>query len=88
MTILIDNPHWPFHGRFWCHLVSDASLEELHAFAAEMGIPERGFGGDHYDVPDVMRERAIAMGAVPVESKELVLRLRAAGLRRHTRHQP
>lgn len=69
-------------------MVSDTSLEELHAFASAMGIPERGFGGDHYDLPDSMREQAIALGAVAVESRELVTRLRAAGLRKHVRHQP
>jgi len=88
VTILIDNAHWPNHGRYWCHLVSDLSLAELHAFAARLGIPERGFGGDHYDLPDEMRAAAIAMGAVPVESRELLTRLKAAGLRKCVRHQP
>lgn len=88
MTILIDNAHWPNHGRYWCHLVSDLSLAELHAFAARLGIPERGFGGDHYDLPDEMRAAAIAMGAVPVESRELLTRLKAAGLRKYVRHLP
>ena len=88
MTILIDNAHWPNHGRFWCHMVSDVSLDELHAFARHMGIPERGFGGDHYDLPDSMREQAIALGAIAVESRELVTRLRAAGLRKRIKHQP
>lgn len=88
MTILIDNAHWPNHGRYWCHLVSDESFTELHTFAARLGIPERGFGGDHYDLPDEMRAAAIAMGAVPVESRELVTRLKAAGLRKHVKHQP
>lgn len=82
MTILIDNAHWANHGRYWCHLVSDTSLNELHQFAARLGIPERGFGGDHYDLPEEMRVAAIALGAVPVESRELVLRLRGAGLRK------
>jgi len=31
---------------------------------------------------------AIAMGAVPVESRELLTRLKAAGLRKYVRHQP
>ena len=88
MTVLIDNAHWPNHGRYWCHLVSDESLTELHAFAARLGIPERGFGGDHYDLPDEMRPAAIAMGAVAVESRELVRRLHAAGLRKRVKHQP
>ena len=33
MTVLIDPPAWPAHGTVFSHLVSDASLEELHAFA-------------------------------------------------------
>ena len=51
MTILIDDPRWPAHGRLWAHLVSDSDLDELHAFAAANGIPRRGFDRDHYDVP-------------------------------------
>ncbi len=34
MTVLIDTAMWPAHGTLWAHLVSDASLDELHAFAA------------------------------------------------------
>ena len=49
----------------WCHLVSDASFEELHAFAARLGIPRRFFQGDHYDLPEHLRARALELGAVP-----------------------
>ena len=79
--ILIDSARWWFRERRWCHLVSDESLEELHRFAAANGIPSRGFEGDHYDVPEDWRDGLIAAGAVEVESRELVRRLRAAGLR-------
>jgi len=82
VTILVDAAIWPHDGRRWAHLVSDESLDELHAFADRLGIPRRGFQGDHYDVPTEWRERAIALGAVPVSSRELLQRLRAAGLRR------
>lgn len=82
MTVLVDAAIWPFEGRRWAHLVSDTSFEELHEFAVQLGIPRRAFQGDHYDVPTEYRERAIAMGAVSVSSRELVRRLRAAGLRR------
>ena len=78
---LVDEPRWWFRGRKWCHLVSDESLEELHAFAARVGIPRRGFQGDHYDVPEEHRPAMVAAGAREVESRELVRRLRAAGLR-------
>jgi hypothetical protein len=81
VTVLIDPPLWPAHGRVWGHLVSDSSLDELHAFAAAAGIPERGFDRDHYDVPAERYDELVAHGAVLVDSRELVRRLRASGLR-------
>ena len=79
--ILIDEPVWPAHDTLWGHLVSDTSLEELHAFAREAGIPPRGFDNDHYDYPIHRREALIAQGATPVTGRELLRRLQAAGLR-------
>ncbi|GAA1620116.1 DUF4031 domain-containing protein [Leucobacter chromiireducens] len=81
MTILIDAPSWPAHNRLWAHLVSDASLEELHHFAAANGIPARGFDHDHYDVPEELHGALVAAGAVHVSGNELVRRLIASGLR-------
>ncbi len=62
--------------------MSDESYDELHAFAERLGIPRRAFQGDHYDLPDDYRTRAIELGATPVASRELVRRLIDAGLRR------
>lgn len=81
MTVLIDQPIWPAHGTVWAHLVSDSSLDELHAFAAEAGIPRRGFDNDHYDVPAAKYDELVAKGAVPVTVRQLVERLRDSGLR-------
>lgn len=80
--ILIDPPNAPGHGRLWSHLASDESYDELHTFAERAGIPARGFDRDHYDVPAEWYDNVIALGAQPVTSRELVSRLRAAGLRR------
>ena len=80
--ILIDPPNAAGHGRLWSHLASDTSFEELHRFARSLGIPERGFDRDHYDVPAEFYDAMVAAGAVPVTSRELVAALRAAGLRR------
>lgn len=80
--ILVDPPTWPGHGRLWSHVASDESLDELHAFAARVGIPQRGFERDHYDVPEHLYGRVIEAGAVAVSSRELVRRLHRAGLRR------
>lgn len=81
MTIWIDPPAWPAHGRLWSHLVSDTSFEELHAFAAATGLPRRGFEGDHYDVPEERYAALVAAGARPADGRELVRRLQASGLR-------
>lgn len=81
MTILVDRAVWAWRGRRWAHLVSDASYDELHAFAGRLGIPRRAFQGDHYDVPAEYRDAAIELGAEAVDSRELVRRLRASGLR-------
>lgn len=81
MTIWIDQPMWPAHGRLWSHLVSDISLDELHEFAARAGIPERGFEGDHYDVPQDAYAALVAAGARATDGKDLLRRLRASGLR-------
>ena len=80
--ILVDQPIWPAHGRRFAHLVSDVSFEELHQFAARLGLPDRAFHRDHYDLPDAWWDRAVAAGAQPVDSREIVRRLRTAGLRR------
>lgn len=82
MGILVDEPIWRFRGKLWCHLVSDTSYDELHAFAAELGIPRAAFQGDHYDLPEDVRLLAVANGATAVTGRELILRLRASGLRR------
>lgn len=79
--ILLDEAQWPAHGTLWGHLVSDTSLDELHAFARAAGIPPRGFDHDHYDYPLERRDELIARGAVPVTPRELLRRLQAAGLR-------
>lgn len=81
MTILIDEARWWFQGRKWCHMVSDVSYEELFEFTDALDIPRRAFQGDHFDIPEEYRDDMIAAGAVVVESRELVRRLRGAGLR-------
>ena len=81
MTIWIDPPAWPAHGRLWSHLVSDTSYDELHVFAAAQGIPRRGFEGDHYDVPEDRYAALVAAGARPVDGREVVRILQRSGLR-------
>jgi hypothetical protein len=87
-VILVDPAMWPARGRHWAHLVSDTSHDELHAFAQQLGLPPRAFHRDHYDVPAELRDRALELGAEPVSSRELLRRLKQAGLRRKRRQLP
>ena len=88
MAILVDDCNWPWRDRLWCHMVSDTSLDELHAFARWLGIPERGFQGDHYDIPEEARAVAVEEGAIEATSRDVVLALRRAGLRPDRRTTP
>ncbi len=94
MPVLIDPlqhyAHVPFAVKDWCHMAVDGSFEELHVFAAQLGISRGRFQGDHYDLTPWLRDRAVALGAVEVPTRELLLRM--AGPRgdraraRHARH--
>lgn len=81
MTVYIDPPLWPAHGTLWSHLVSDVGYDELHEFAAHLGVPRRGFDLDHYDVPASLYVPAIKLGALAVDARDVVHLLRDSGLR-------
>ena len=81
----MDPAVWPFRGERWSHLVSDVSYDELHDFAARLGVPRVAFQGDHYDISARLHDRAVELGAQQVPARELLRRLVAAGLRRRRR---
>ena len=61
----------------WSHLLAD-DPGELHAMAARLGIPPRGYQRhrrssalNHYDLPESLRVRAIELGAVAITWREL-----------------
>ena len=88
MSVLVDDALWPWRGALWAHLVSDESVAELHAFAERLGLRRMAFQGDHYDVSADVRERALTLGAQAVRGRELVRRLRSAGLRLDPHDRP
>jgi hypothetical protein len=71
----------------WCHMVSDVSEEELHEFAARIGL-QRAWAqlrpkvsAAHYDLMPGRRALAVKLGAVEVSRRELAVR-NFDGLRR------
>ncbi|HIW29271.1 MAG TPA: DUF4031 domain-containing protein [Candidatus Luteococcus avicola] len=81
MALLCDSPRWPAHGTVYGHLVSDHSLDELHDFAAGIGMNPRSFDHDHYDLARERLDAALTAGAQLTPERQLVARVRAAGLR-------
>ena len=88
MSIYIDPPTWPAHGTVFSHLISDASLAELHEFAAAAGITERAFDRDHYDVPAHLYDELVRAGAKELSGAELTRTLIASGLRIPLKERP
>jgi hypothetical protein len=75
--ILVDETRRHRSG-WWCHMVSDRSLEELHAFASEIGLRRTWFQDGprpHYDLRPSKRRLAVANGAKEVDTRVLVRRM-------------
>jgi hypothetical protein len=72
----------PIEAR-WSHLTADTD-DELHEFAARLGLRRGAFQDHrdptrhHYDVPEAVRRRAIAAGAVALTWREAAHRRRSA----------
>lgn len=88
MSVFADEPRWPRHGTLWGHLISDESLDELHAAADAAGLPPRAFDLDHYDWPVDARADLERIGVRFVSSGELTRRLLASGLRIRAADRP
>jgi predicted kinase len=56
-------------------MATDGGFDDLHAFAARLGLRRAWFQGDHYDLPPHGRAAAVALGAEEVGTGELLLRM-------------
>ena len=76
MTIYVDESIFPFRGTLFCHMATDGDLSELHQMALSIGMQLAWFQDKkdhpHYDLSPEKRALAIAKGAVPVTSTELI----------------
>jgi hypothetical protein len=78
VAVYVDAAIWSWQGLKWCHLLAD-ELDELHRFAALLGIKRASFQGPpksatpHYDLTGYERSRAIALGAVVCDREQIVL---------------
>ena len=79
MAILVDElreyPDVDLPFTVWCHLATDGPFEELHEFAARLGLRRAWFQRDHYDLPAHRRAAAVALGAHEVATADLLRRM-------------
>ena len=88
MAVVVDKAIWPYRGKLWAHLASDDNLTELHDFADLLGLRLMSFQGDHYDVSKEVRDQAIILGAIEIDGRELLARLKKAKLRLPVSERP
>lgn len=81
--IFVDHPQTHstnLRWKRWCHMISDTSLDELHAMAAAVGLKREWFQSDgstpHYDCVPSRAEHAIRLGAKRVDRREFVEAIR------------
>jgi hypothetical protein len=74
MSAYVDDAAIMWKGKARFHMSAD-SLEELHAFAARIGVKRcwfhRGSRYPHYDITLPQRQAALAAGAVAVSQPEM-----------------
>lgn len=81
MAVYVDKlRNWGWKLGPSCHLIADSD-EELHAFAARLGMKRSWFqesvSGPHYDLTARRRVLAVKLGAAELEDGQFVEILRA-----------
>lgn len=80
MTVYVDDARIPCGAMLMSHMIAD-STEELLDMARRIGVVARhiqneGTTGEHFDVADSKRHKAIRLGAKSITSRQLVRILR------------
>lgn len=77
MTVYVDDmkasfkpKHRPGHTYVMSHMIGTDDAE-LHAMAQACGVARKWYQGDHYDVTQAVRAKAIRKGAVAISRRDL-----------------
>jgi hypothetical protein len=72
MVYIDKSRNWGWKLGLSCHLIADSN-EELHAFAARLGLKREWFqaspSGPHYDLTAKRRKRAVELGATELDDR-------------------
>lgn len=70
MSVYVDDARIPHKGKPWYHLMADTEAE-LHLFARKIRLRREWLHGDHFDLTEAMRTKAIGAGAKEVTAEEM-----------------
>ena len=80
MAVYVDSPIHRYGRMVMCHMIAD-TFQELHEMADRIGVARKYFQGDasfpHYDICKAKRALAVKAGALEVDRRQLVHRIRA-----------
>lgn len=79
MSVYVDRlQNWGWRYGASCHLIAD-DVEELHSFAVNIGMRKEWFqpqSSPHYDLTKSRRLRAVLNGAIELDNKAFVNKIR------------
>lgn len=76
ISVCIPNKNWRHNSA--CHLIGD-TIAELHSFAASLGLKRSWFQDKtiaHYDLTVNKRRQAISLGAIEIDVKTFMKKMR------------
>lgn len=79
MSVYIDSANIKYGRMVMCHMIAD-TLDELHTMAEAIGMKREWFQDKgkfmHYDVCKMRKKKALELGAILLERKAFVEKLR------------
>ena len=84
MTVYVDDMRARYGRMIMCHMIA-SSEDELHSMADKLGVARKWYQGDHYDICLSKRSKAVSLGAVEVNRRQLG---RMMLVKRRTGHLP
>lgn len=75
MSVYVDAPIWGYGRMVMCHMLAD-TREELDAMADAIGVQRKwiqhpGTPKEHYDVCKSKRAKAVELGAIELDVREM-----------------
>lgn len=72
MAVYVDNMKARYGRMIMCHMMADTD-DELRAMADAIGVDQKWHQGDHFDICQSKRAKAVELGAIEITMREAAL---------------